>query len=261
MQHIIISPHLDDAVGGCGGTMARMAHVGDTVVIFNMFCAPAEPPYPPFATHLHVNLWGNPPNVVRLRRAEDEAAAARLGAVAHFEGVQDSLYRKDAQGEWMYGQEGEIFGPRHPDDDWLVPYLVRRVTLFSEARGSRIYAPLGVGHHLDHVIGYEVGVALSRMGFDVLFYEELSYSRQGENYRRRIQALVDWSPEVITFDEACLEAKIDAFGYYRSQIRMIFGDPDTMRQQFTEAARSLAPTSVAGAAVGGERYWRPPRSS
>ncbi len=116
MKHVFLFPHLDDAIACCGGTIAKLVSAGEKVIIHNLFSAIADPPFSSVAIKLH-ELWGNPHDVIRVRRSEDKAAAAQLGVLVHFEDLTDSIYRKDQRGNWMYGADKAIFGPRHLDDN------------------------------------------------------------------------------------------------------------------------------------------------
>src|SRR5438270_5906830 len=117
MRHLFLSPHLDDAVLSCGGTIATLVDAGDEVTVLTLFAGSAAPPYAPVADYLH-ELWGNPPDAVALRRAEDAAAVIRLGATPLYEDVPDAIYRKDREGRSMYERRGEVLGSPHPDDSW-----------------------------------------------------------------------------------------------------------------------------------------------
>src|SRR5437764_2009359 len=97
MHHLFLSPHLDDAVLSCGGTIADLVAGGEDVSALTFFAGQGVPPFAPLATELHA-CWGSPPDVVKLRRAEDVAALARLGASALHEDVPDAIYRRDQDG-------------------------------------------------------------------------------------------------------------------------------------------------------------------
>ena len=86
MKWIYISPHLDDAVFSCGGTIWEQICRGEAVEIWTM-CAGDPPPglLTPFAETLH-QRWGTGFDSLAERRTEDYAAAAVLGAsIVHFD--------------------------------------------------------------------------------------------------------------------------------------------------------------------------------
>jgi hypothetical protein len=255
MKHIIFSPHSDDAVLCCGGMMAKFIGAGDTVIYHTIFCALPKPPYSPLATVFH-EKWGNPDNVVRLRRAEDEAAAAKLGAELVYGPMFEPLYRAGKEGQWMYHTVEDIFGPRHPDDNGLVPQLIDYVSAVGGLAESRLYFPLGIGRHVDHLIVFEVGQHFLELGLEVVFYEDFPYTIQGEKFAERMAHLPTFQAEVVELSQAQLNFKVEAFGYYRSQIPMLFKDFDRVPGIFLDFARSVG----GDGRTLGERLWHDPAS-
>ena len=234
--------------------MAKLSASGDQVTILNLCSGTAPPPYSPFATRFH-NVWGNPDEVVCLRRDEDRAAAVVLDVSVHFEeGIPDAIYRRSRDGSWMYNEDSELFGPRHPDDNWLIAHLAGRVRAYPGSDVSRIYAPLGVGNHVDHVNAFQVGQSLAQSGYDVLFYEDFPYVKDSERYEQRIASLPGWNSSVVEFGEEHLRSKIKALGSYESQIPMIFGDQSKMSSSLAEYGREVSQSDFGY----GERYWQGP---
>ena len=111
--------------------MAKFIEAGETITVHTIFCALPQPPFSPLALEFH-HKWGNPSNMVRLRRAEDEAAAAKLGAALIYGRFHEPLYRVDAQGQWMYHTITDIFSPRHPADNALLPQLIDYVSAIED---------------------------------------------------------------------------------------------------------------------------------
>lgn len=239
MNHTIFSPHSDDAVLCCGGMMARFIDIGDSVTVHTIFCALPERPYSPLAEEFHAK-WGNPDNMVRLRRAEDEAAAAKLGAGMIYGPLHEPLYRVDENGEWMYFTVQDIFSPRHPADDRLVSQLIGYISAVPDLEQSRLYFPLGIGQHIDHLITFEAGLHFHGSGFDVVFYEDFPYAIRGNSLQERLGQLQGFTSRTVTMEEAHLQAKIEAFGYYRSQIPMLFQQFDRVPEIFRNYASAVA---------------------
>lgn len=251
-RHVILSPHLDDAVLSCGGSIARLTGSAQEVVVLTLFSGAVAPPFSPFAATLHAR-WGDPPDAVRLRRAEDAAAVARLGACAAFEDVPDAIYRRSRDGDWLYATEEDLSVAPLADDDWIAPYLVERVRLMAGA-DSTIYGPLGIGHHPDHVLAFQVSLSLCRQGYSVVFYEDFPYASVDAAYRQRTELLSDWHSFVDPIEPQDLTAKIEASGYYRSQLAVLFNDAPSMVARITGWAEQVG----GGDSTHGERFWRPP---
>jgi LmbE family N-acetylglucosaminyl deacetylase len=113
------------------------------------FPAVPESDLSPFAQLLHAK-WGfsSAEETVRLRRAEDKRAAAILGAsVTHFDFL-DCIYRRGANGEWLYS---DIDVPPHPQDAGIPSQLAE--TIASRLQPEDVLVcQLSVGSHVDHVL-------------------------------------------------------------------------------------------------------------
>lgn len=249
-----MSPHFDDVVGSCGGTISKIVRSADnTVTVLNLFAGKIEPPYSKIAGYAH-EYFGNPPDIIRLRQAEDEAATAKLGIAVHCEDIPSLLYRKTKGGNWVLGKEEDMWKDPHPDDQELIPYLSERIQdyLKTEREESRIYAPLGIGNHVDHQLVFQGGLMLLQLKHEVIFYEDFPYVLDKKSYSNRIASLgKSWASSIITFEKQHLLMKIEAFSYYRSQIPLLFKNQKKMRAAFTKFFKKV------GGAKGlyGERYW------
>ena len=250
MNHLFLSPHADDAAASCGGLISHLVAAGARVTIHTIFCRPVAGPYAPGAIELH-KLWGDPQDVVRLRSAEDEAAAARLGARLSPGDFPEAIYRRDPHGDWLYPEVDRIFGVRHSHDEALVAELVRAIEKRFDLSNMRLYAPLGIGEHVDHLLVFEAANSFRKAGRDVLFYEDFPYAARPSSNALQMTSLKNLRAATITLSEGELLAKIEAFSYYRSQIGMLFGDHKEMPVAFIEYARTV------GGRDGrfGERYW------
>ncbi|HZU12538.1 MAG TPA: PIG-L family deacetylase [Chloroflexota bacterium] len=256
-RHIVISPHLDDAVLSLGGTIFQLAASGDEILVVTAFAGAAGPPYSELARELHVR-WGSPFDVNRLRRAEDVAALTRLGAEARHLDIRDAIYRRAASGTWMYdaghvGERGEgtLSGPIHPEDGWIPERLVQSVAALASGP-TRIYAPLGIGRHVDHVLAFAAGRLLSRE-HDVTYYEDYPYVEVADDFGGRPAELPGWRDVLSGLSLEAFRAKVDAFGYYRSQVESVFGG-DGYDARMEAWARQLGGRDREFA----ERLWIPP---
>ncbi len=257
--HVVLSPHFDDAVFSLGGTIWRWSQEGGRVLVVTLMAGDPDRPLSSFAREHH-RRWGvSDREAVARRRAEDEAALAVLGATPFWwlQG-RDALYRAN-----LYARLDRLFSrPREED----LPF-VEEVRSFLEALRNRlpgvpIYAPLGVGGHVDHRIVAEVALDWSRRGEGpVFFYEELPYVRQPHALSTRLSQVCRTrprgpapyriDPDLLPLSEAALTAKVEAAGRYASQVRDLFETPEAMAALFREHARQVAE----GRGAGAERIW------
>jgi LmbE family N-acetylglucosaminyl deacetylase len=176
MEHLYLSPHLDDAVWSCGGAIARQTGQGEQVMVLTIFAGdPPNGPLSPFARCLQ-DRWGGQGLAVAMRREEDRRACAILGAEAVHLGFLDCVYRVDERGSPLYRDERAIFGDVHAVDQ---PLPVRLATAIDQhvARASRVYCPLGMGGHVDHRL---TRAAAESVAEELWLYPDMPYAIRGE---------------------------------------------------------------------------------
>jgi LmbE family N-acetylglucosaminyl deacetylase len=257
-RHIYLSPHLDDVVLSCAGNVAQQAAAGDEVLVVTVFAGdPDLERLSPFARILH-QLWGDPPAPVAVRRAEDRAVMRRLGVSYVHLGFLDAIYRGDPAAP-PYGDLYALFGPPSPLDEPLVEQMVAFLKPLLYGLGLTIlYAPLAVGHHVDHQLVNAAALRLSLEGAPRLcFYEDFPYAaglapQHDPDSVTAAQARLggEWLAETVAID---LTAKIETTLLYRSQIVSLFGDEANMRRVMEEYTASVA---VGTAASHAERFWQ-----
>lgn len=175
--HIVVSPHLDDAALSCGGLLAAWAARGEPALVVTLLTHGLPPDQlPPHLRRLHA-AWGDPDtDPYAARRAEDAAALAALGADVQHCGGRGALYRQDRTGQFIYKGLG-YFGPPARAD---LPLLAEFENTLRELRrahpAATIYAPLGIGGHVDHVLAHR---AARRLDGPVAFYEDMPYALLG----------------------------------------------------------------------------------
>jgi glycosyltransferase involved in cell wall biosynthesis/LmbE family N-acetylglucosaminyl deacetylase len=240
--HLVFSPHLDDAAYSCGGTIAAARRRGEPVRVVTTFAAEGLLARSAFARHM-LRKWsaaGAPE-----RRVEDQKALRRLGVTGVEQwDLPDAPTRADADGRPLYATYDELKGEPAPQDGPLAEVLLRRVEqrVAEEPGPCRLYFPIGLGGHVDHVLLYRVGLRLRAAGHDVRFYEEWPYAA---DYQPRPQP-APWLPETadIPLDEkqaACVE--------YRSQLAGIGGTEAAARDRIAAYARRVGDGRPA------ERLW------
>jgi LmbE family N-acetylglucosaminyl deacetylase len=266
MKHVYLSPHLDDVVLSCGGAIHRQTTAGDSVLAITVFCGESSgDELSPFALQLHDD-WGNVPQIMALRRAEDTAALALLGAEAQHLNELDAVYRADSEGRWLYTDLETLFGFVHAADPLASDGAQELADRFAErlagliilADQLTIYAPLGVGRHVDHQIVHMAARRLLSLGYHRLaFYEDYPYAeRPGATEAALAAAAVtNWRDKALPLDPADLSAKVSALGYYRSQLPILFGGAEMMPNRVWSHAATRSPSLCLA-----ERLWWPPEA-
>ncbi|HEX6206807.1 MAG TPA: PIG-L family deacetylase [Actinomycetota bacterium] len=173
----ILSPHLDDGVLSLGGLIGREAAAGRSVEIVT--CYTAGPPLEKVTPERRVFAD------YTTRRAEDERALAVLGASRHWLDLRERALRRPPLRRPMHA----FRTPPRMEDFAELPAIGLVIAELLN-RGADVYAPLGVGNHVDHV---EVALAalgemLKRGAFErVRFYED-SYALSGACRRKHFVA-------------------------------------------------------------------------
>src|SRR5262245_33407729 len=246
-DHIYLSPHLDDVALSCGGAIARHSATGARVLVVTICTASPRPegPFSVFAEEMH-RQWRLPADeAVRARLHEDSLAMEHLGADSLWVGMLDAIYRLPAD----YISDATLFGAPLPDDPLLPSLKAFTRALRDRVPRATLYAPLGVGNHVDHQITYMA--ARAGAGNAIAFYEDFPYVTKPDALDRRLQAL-EGTFVTSTLDiDATLSRKIGAISAYASQIASLFGDAGAMRRQIRDYAEELRPD------IGtyGERLW------
>jgi LmbE family N-acetylglucosaminyl deacetylase len=114
-----------------------------------------------------------------MRRAEDSAAVAVLHADAVQLDFLDCIYRNDpATGAPYYVTRADIFGDVDPAEaGWPPVGLAALQAAVDLTPATVVYAPLTVGHHVDHILVQQVARALQAAGHDVRYYTDYPYAR------------------------------------------------------------------------------------
>jgi LmbE family N-acetylglucosaminyl deacetylase len=261
MKHVYLSPHLDDAVMSCGGTIHKQASIGDQVQVITIFAGEYRDGTPSAFALVQHDYWGNPPRPMPLRRAEDKAALMLLGAGAAHLDYLDCVYRADPDGEWLYAEEEALWQKVHADDpmaeDGAQNLVDRLEALLPPPSRDLVYAPLGVGQHVDHQIVHAAARELQARGYRMVFYEDYPYAMEPGATEFALAAVgaEEWQVDPVPLAPEDLAAKVSALNYYRSQMYVLFGGIEKMPNRVWAFAATRSP----GAGLA-ERLWWPPQA-
>lgn len=249
-RHVYLSPHYDDAALSCGGLIHQQAQAGELVLVLTLCAAPPDPddPLSPYAAAMH-RAWGAAGNVVAARQAEDQAAMQILGADYLRLNFTDCIYRGQPHtGEWYYTSDEDIFGKVHPAEIGLATSMANAVVEMAPAGDSTtLYAPLGVGHHVDHQLAHAAAWQLRGRGYRVLFYQDYPYADPAfaNRYPHTLEVTlakrqaVNLQPRLYPLAEADLAAKIAAIRCYGSQLPILFNSHTNVEGYIRNYARHV----------------------
>lgn len=166
MSHLVaVSPHLDDAAFSIGGTLAAHRRAGGRVTVVTCFTGKVAQPQG-FALACQLDKGLEPAvDYMALRRAEDEAACAVIGArVVHLPFLE-APHRG-------YASAAELFGARRGDDIMVQNLAPALTDVLEQLQPDLLLGPLALGDHVDHHV---VRDALAQTGRYVLLWEDWPY--------------------------------------------------------------------------------------
>lgn len=229
---LAVSPHLDDAIFSAGGTLSKWASAGHRVIIATVFTQSVADPAG-FALACQTDKGIAPgADYMALRRAEDAAACARLGAEPVWIDLPEAPHRG-------YNSAPELFADlRASDGDTWQTVRDRLAPLIAEHRPSLLLSCQGLGDHVDHRVVIRAVRALSEQsGIPAAWWPDLPYAiRQpaGDAPKRREAHAVALSP-------SDLRAKLDSCAAYASQLPYQFARdlPPSDTRSAADAMRDL----------------------
>ena len=248
---IFLSPHYDDVVLSCGGTVAILVDADYAPLMVTIFGGETpEELVGDFARWKH-SRWGHDSAdaVLGVRRGEDSAAAAVLGCRTRWLGYFDAIYRGD-----RYARDGELFGELQEVEEGLAPLIADEIVALPEwVAGTTVYVPLAIGDHVDHQITFAAGRLLAARGIPVFAYEDCPYAiHSPQRIAPRLAALGDQiGPPIAMPTPTTLSRRIAAIAAYTTQVPVIFRFTDDMPGAVTAHAEA-----VGGELGPAERYWR-----
>jgi LmbE family N-acetylglucosaminyl deacetylase len=179
--HVYLSPHLDDAVFSCSGSMLTEIRSGVKVVVLTLFSGTGRESSKPF----------------QHRPLEDDEALRILGASTKRLNLPDAFYRRATfyRMNKTTASFARLMQLTHPADRAYGRIVLRKVeAALEKLNPDRVYAPLGVGAHIDHRLTFLAAVSLLRR-WEFKFYEDRPYALIPSAIRFRFMQ-IGWRPAI-----------------------------------------------------------------
>ena len=253
-RNIYLQPHFDDAALSCGGTLALQSGVGIRPLVITVFGGlPKDNTVSPFAaqTLRQMALSGDAISAVEQRREEDAAALEALGADTLWLDFPDAIFRGTPP---YYPSEQTLFGSVHAGDLDLDQQLAEVLqSVHQRVPLANIYAPLGVGHHVDHQLCCSAADRLAQRKVNVKFYEDIPYvMNSGALSARQKELNITMEAEMVEISGTA-RRKEEAIALYRSQVPGVFGSEEQLTHALASYSGSIRKAQP-GILI--ERYWR-----
>ncbi len=213
MRHIVISPHMDDAVLSAAAFLLRLKAREVDIIVITVFTGFGAGPIS-WDSRKYLLKSGclTRNSFARKRREEDRAAMKRLGVdFRHLEYV-DGGFRTDPSGRLLYPSHAALFsGEVRSEDGVLMDRLYADIKGISKP-SDILCAPLGVGKHADHLIIHRV---VGRLGNAAVYWLDQPYAYQSET-------VLDLSGYRETARIPHDPRKNRVIGCYRSQVNQLY---------------------------------------
>lgn len=196
-MYVFISPHFDDAIGSVGGVMKRLVESGEECCVMTIMTAVPwnHPKYAYYVLH---------------RRSENNRAARALKCSVKNAPFLDVPYRKEMRKQIKQAKK-QLFTVEVTEYDLVEK--IRDYILANTKPDDILFAPAGLGNHIDHRI---VNMAVGDLDRRVYFYEEFYYDIEGkESPLTADYAYVYLTPQEIT-------EKLEAMLMYKKTLRKLF---------------------------------------
>lgn len=245
---IVVSPHMDDAILSCGGLLKQLLGSVECLTLTVCTADPVDvdPKHPPHGIALP-----------SLRRKEEMAALNDLGCKLVQLDLLDAIYRRDQHSSAiLYPSLQSIWSMPLPQDDFQKQALRSRILSLAGQSGERptlFISPLGIGHHVDHILCTQVILSIISSTDEILLYEDFPYVvDQGAHVGIADDASLALKRLGLkgtqSFEQECnTDQKMKWIAHYESQIDSIFGSHENVRPLLMKNAKN-------GFTI--ERFWK-----
>ncbi len=198
MQHIFLSPHLDDAVASCGGTIAKLVYQREDVLVLTVFTKNPDIKKIPKKFHKFA--------IYVQRKKEDQKALDRLSVDYKWLDIEERAYRPP-----LLKKPTDIFKFNHSDGleqfSNITKIQAELDKLIEKYPKAKFYTPLAIGNHFDHVevflasLMYMVDYAIfEKFQFYIDFYGMISTKIRNKHYLgKKLITLGTKKPETSSF--------------------------------------------------------------
>ena len=240
---LLLSPHLDDAVFSCGGTILTLVRRGWRVVVATVFTRSVHPATGFALACQRDKGLGDDVDYMALRRGEDADAVAMLGAETLWLDLPEAPHRG-------YETAPALFSEFVSEDGVAASLETILDRTMRDLNPDLLLAPAALGGHVDH---RRVLDAVIAVGGDhaVAFWHDVPYIIRDPDAVVANPVLASLENISLPIPDA-LDLKTDAAVAYRSQTRFQFGGDE----QTVMALRQLALQQ--GEGVAAERFHATP---
>jgi LmbE family N-acetylglucosaminyl deacetylase len=175
-RYVVLSPHLDDAVLSMGSLLTDLVQSGKDVMVANIFTQGSWVDSSLTQRLLQQAQVTSAEEYFAVRQQEDVRALSLLGRlqINNLDYI-DAPWRYDQNKTCLYQS---VFDPLATEDETLVKRLGGKIAELSRQEDTLVFAPLGRGKHIDHLI---VRKAATHHCQSVIYYSDFPYALRHDN--------------------------------------------------------------------------------
>lgn len=227
-----ISPHLDDAIFSAGGLMSKLRGKVDMTIINVFTSAGVGGQTLSASTYLKQCNESDAQLLFAKRIKEDQVAGQMLGAKVINLGYQDALWRTKSKSSYPIPELNAIYptyrlhvskGHISRHDFPLMQDLSARIKAIIKEPEFYIFAPIGYGKHVDHVLVRDV-VTQSFAANRIIYWSDFPYYFRD----RSIDGFLGESPTKSFNVVPTGDHKLRASRAYATQFSAVVTEPNTL---------------------------------
>ncbi len=142
MQHVFLSPHLDDVVASCGGTIAKLVYEREEVLVLTVYTKEHDLSVVPKKFHRFANY--------EQRKKEDQTALDKLSADYKWMDLEERIFRTPLPNNYKDVFKIDLSSGLK-QFHYISEIQEELDRIFVQNPKTKIYSPLGIGNHFDHV--------------------------------------------------------------------------------------------------------------
>lgn len=187
-DYLFFSPHLDDAVLSCAGLISELTQKRNKVCVITIFagtdiqiCSSQAEKF------VFESGQESARTLFRHRRIEDEAALKQLRCDKIHLDYIDALFRTSTSKDILiplYTHEKDLFSSKPNIVDMALLQGIKdslyKLIFALSKRGTLLYAPLGSGGHVDHILVRDAVISI-RDKLELYLWEDVPYRAHHNN--------------------------------------------------------------------------------
>lgn len=254
-QYLFLSPHLDDAILSCGAYIYKLVQKNYKVIIATVFSGSIESKYLSPAARRFNRACKLGDDAMHVRRLEDENVSRFIKAQCIHLNLHECLYRRNKYGQHIYLRDYDIFNTDiNIEKDTINKVILTLSNRFKLTDFERIYIPLGIGRHVDHLI---LRQAVETLCTQILgnikkinYYEDIPYVCDNRDVRWRTELTKGLEYYSYNISKKQYNIYLDAIFLYKSQMHVLWNNKAQMIRQLTKHYRNGRGKKLTG------RFWK-----